>query len=254
VQLGREPELADEMAIARVDEAQRRVHAVEIELAAAVVGMRFDAAIGDGEGLAVGEQDHLVRSDAIGLELADTPIAAGHVVDAEHAASGLEIVLGGIEQPAVRREHAMAEEVPPLDAGDGLRRRLSRRVEHHREGAGAAGEHHRAPCLGRVGHVMAAHRQLDIGDELAGLGEHARAILAGPLLRRGGEHQLGARQRLGRLRQQRGGKAGAGGLEECAALPHLSRRPVPRSRPTAPARRPGFRPACRASRWRRTSA
>jgi hypothetical protein len=63
--------------------------------------MRFDAAIGNGQGLSVRQQDDLVRTDAIGVKLTDPGIAALDVEDPDHPARLVEIVLGRIEQLAV---------------------------------------------------------------------------------------------------------------------------------------------------------
>ena len=65
----------------------------------------LDAAVGDRERLAVGQQDHLVRADAVGRELADALVAVGRVVDAEHAGARVVVVLRRIEQARDRAEN-----------------------------------------------------------------------------------------------------------------------------------------------------
>ncbi len=97
VQASIEPELADKMSVAPVDERHRRIHGLKVEFGAAIVGMRLDAPIGDHEGHAVGHQQHLVRTDPVGWKLPDTLIAVGCVIDADHALGGLEVAFGGIE-------------------------------------------------------------------------------------------------------------------------------------------------------------
>ena len=98
--------------LSAVDEDEGRLHGRDVELGAAEIRMRLDAAIGDRQRAAVAEQQHFVRVHAVGRELADAAKAARRVVDADHAGGVVEIVLGGVEQRAVGREHAMAEEMP----------------------------------------------------------------------------------------------------------------------------------------------
>ena len=64
--------LFDQVAGQAVDEHEGRLHGRKVELGAAEIRMRFDAAIGDGERSAVAEQKQFVRPDAMGRELADT--------------------------------------------------------------------------------------------------------------------------------------------------------------------------------------
>ena len=113
--------LADEPPGRAVDEGERGLHARQVQLLAPGLDVRLDPAVGDGQRLAVGEQDRLVRTDAIGRELADALVAAGGVVDADEAGARLVVVLRGVEQPAVARERAVAVEVP-----------VGRRREQHR--------------------------------------------------------------------------------------------------------------------------
>jgi len=63
-----------------------------------------------------------VRTDAIGGELADLPVAVLGVANADHAAPGLEVVLAGEQMAAVRRESAVAVEVTPRGGVDGAER------------------------------------------------------------------------------------------------------------------------------------
>ena len=96
-----------------------------------IIRMGLDAAIGDRQRPAVAQQQKLVRADAIGREFADAAEFRPRVVDADHAGGVVEVVLGGVEQRAVGREHAMAEEMPAGDAGDG-QRRVARRCDRRR--------------------------------------------------------------------------------------------------------------------------
>ena len=54
-----------------VDQHEGRLHGRKVELGAAEIRMRLDAAIGDGERSPVAEQQQLVRPDAMGREFAD---------------------------------------------------------------------------------------------------------------------------------------------------------------------------------------
>ena len=71
--------------------------------------------------------------------------AVCRVVDADHAGGVVEIVLGGVEQRAIGREHAVAEEMPAGDARRWSRgARVPGVVEDDGEGAGLAREDDRA--------------------------------------------------------------------------------------------------------------
>ncbi len=118
--------LLDQRARCRVDQRQRRLHAGEVELGAAEIRMRLDAAIGNDQHAPVVGDRHVVRADAVGLELADAGKAVGRVIEADHAAVGVEVVLAGIEEPAIRREGAVAIEVAALGGGDDDRVRFCR--------------------------------------------------------------------------------------------------------------------------------
>ena len=65
----------DEVAGRCIDEGERGLHRVEVELGAAKVGMGLDAAIGDRERPAIGHQQDFVRTDAVGREFADARVA-----------------------------------------------------------------------------------------------------------------------------------------------------------------------------------
>ena len=210
--------LLDQPAGLAVDEDQRRLHGRQIELGAAEIGMRLDAAIGDRECASVRHQQQLVRVHAVGRELADAAKAVGGVVDADHARGGLEVVLGRVEQLAVGREHSVAEEMPSLDARDGQRRLVGRMVEDDGEGAWPAGEDHGRPVHGVEGDVMAALGQVDREQHLAGLGEQRHAIGAVATLERGGEDGIGLLDRGAGRRRQGRGEAGARGLQEMPSV------------------------------------
>ena len=46
----------------------------QVEFYARQVRLRRDAAVGDDEGIAVGEKSDLVRANAVGRQLADAPV------------------------------------------------------------------------------------------------------------------------------------------------------------------------------------
>ena len=150
-----------------VDEDQRRLHRRDVELGAAEIRMRLDAAIGDGQRLAVRAKQQFVRADAMGRELADAAEPVRRVVDADHAGGIVEVVLGRIEQRAVRRKHAVAVEMPALDAGDRDRLCLAGMVEDHGKRARLTREHHRAARYRIEGDVVAAFRQVERMDKPA---------------------------------------------------------------------------------------
>jgi hypothetical protein len=176
----------DERAGRGVDERERRLHMVEVELGAAEIRMGLDAAIGGDQQAAVVADGEIVRADAVGGIFADAAIAVAGIVEADHAAVGAEIVLAGIEQFSIRREAAMAEEVPLLGSGDRHRLRLAAAVDHQREGAGAPGEGDEMIGCGRKGHAVAAGGQGRAVDDRAVFGKHrdAEAAVADPGSRR----------------------------------------------------------------------
>ena len=159
-----------------------------------------------------------MRTHAVGREFADAAEFRARVIDADDAGGIVEIVLGGVEQRAVGREHAVAEEMPAGDAGDGQRRVTAGVVEDHGEGAGLPGEDHRALRHRIEGDVVAAIGQVDRMQHLAGLGQDGRAIAAVALDEGGGEDGVrGKRLRPGRRRHRRH-EAYACGPEEIAAI------------------------------------
>ena len=104
--------LLDKIAGGKIDIDERGLHVGKVQLVGAGVGVGFDAAIGDHHGAAVGEQRHVMRFHAARRELADLAIAGGRVAHADDALRVLIVVLGGVEQLAVGRVDAMAEEMP----------------------------------------------------------------------------------------------------------------------------------------------
>ena len=181
VQLRRQLVLLDQLAADAVEEDEGRLHGRDVELGAAEIRMRLDAAIGDRQRAAVAEQQHLVRVHAVGRELADAAEAVGRVVDADHAGGVVEVVLGRVEQRAVGREHAVAEEMPARRAGDG--ERLAAAPVWSKTTAkvpGPAREHDGAAGDRIEGDVVAAIGQRRGEQQLAVLGQHRDAI--GPSL------------------------------------------------------------------------
>ena len=94
-----EPPFLQQCAGAPVDKAKGGRHGRQVEFYARQVRPRGDAAVGDDEGFAVGEQRDFVRADAVGLQLADAPVVVRRVVDADDAAFPVEIVS---ELPRIR--------------------------------------------------------------------------------------------------------------------------------------------------------
>ena len=162
--------LFDQVAGDAVDQRIGRLHRRDVELGATEVGMRFDAAIGDGECAAVAKQKQFMRPHAVGGELADTVEFRPRVINANDARGVIKIVLGRIEQGAVGREHTMAEEMPAGDAGDGRWLLATGMVEDHRESAGLAGEDDRAFRHRVESNVMATVGQIERVQYIAGLG------------------------------------------------------------------------------------
>ena len=141
--------------------------------------MGRDAAVGDNQGLAVGEQRDLVRADAVGGKFAHARIAARRVVDADDASLPLEIVLGGVEQPPARAEHSVAVEVAPVrrfhPAGDGA----PLEIDDQRDAAGPPRKMYGSTSIGAYGEGMAPPRQWQIEERGAVLSKAADPIAAG---------------------------------------------------------------------------
>ena len=184
-----------ECACRRLDQRQRRFHVVEIELGAAEVRMRLDPAIGDDQRPSIVRHRHVVGADAVAVELADAAIAIGRLIEADHPAVGLEIVLARIEQPAVRREAAMAEEVPVRAGVDDGRFRSASGVEEQGERSRAPREGRRMTCRRAMGHPVAARRQPDALDDRAVFGKRRKAKAAVAGHEAGGEHRIAPLQR-----------------------------------------------------------
>ena len=153
--------LLDQVAGQPVDEDQRGLHGRQVELGAAEIGMRLDAAIADRQRAAVRQEEQFVGADAMGRELAHALKAVRGVVDADHARGGVEIVLGRVEQRAVGRKGAVAEKMAPGQALDGLGLASPGVVEDDGKGAGLTGKDDRAAADGIEGDVVSALRQLD---------------------------------------------------------------------------------------------
>ena len=146
------------------------LHGVNVELLASCTArfdVGLDAAVGDGERLAVGEQDHLVRADAERLQLADALVALRGVIDAEEAVARLVVVLGRVEQAPVGREHAVAVEVAVRRRREQHRLAPAPHIEGERERAGAAREHHRLAACGVERDVVAAVPQRQLAHDRA---------------------------------------------------------------------------------------
>jgi hypothetical protein len=141
--------------------------------------MSLDAAIGDDQQLAIVGDGHVVGADAARVELCDAAEFVSRVVDADHAAIAVEIVLAGIKPRPVRREMAVPVEMPAFRGGDHHRFRLPRRIEHHGKRAGTAGEGDGAAGGGAIGHAVGAGRKGDAVDDLAAFrngGDAERAV------------------------------------------------------------------------------
>ena len=218
--------LFEKLARQPVDEGEGRSHRGQVELGAAEIGMGLDAAIGDGKRAAVAGEQKFVGADAMGGELMDAAEPVARVVDADHAGGVVEIVLRGVEQRAIGREHSMAEEMAALDADNGMRRSAASMVEDHREGARLAREDDGAPRDGVERHVMAAIGKVEGEDELAFFRQDGNAETPVSPLEGSGEDRLGTLQGPGAARQQRGGQPRAGGADESATVDQRRHRSI----------------------------
>ncbi len=179
VQSGRQPERVPQTPARQIEIGERGLHGVEVQYGAVVIRMRSDAAVGDRKGGAVRHQHELVRTDALGGELADLPVAVLGVADADHAAPGLEVVLAGEQVPAVRREDAVAVEVAARAGVDAAKGFPAVEVDHHREGARAAGEDDAMRGRRAKRRAMAAAGQRDVEHDAAVGGEPGREVALG---------------------------------------------------------------------------
>jgi hypothetical protein len=167
VQLRSQPESILQPPAREVEVGERGLHGVEVEHGAVVVRMGADAAVGGDQRRAVGHQRDLVRTDAVGGELADLAVAVVGVANADHAAAGREIVLAGQQMAAVGRERAVAVEVAPPGGVDAAQSLPLLEVDHHREGTRTAGEDHALRRVRAKRGAVAAAGQRDIEGQAA---------------------------------------------------------------------------------------
>ncbi len=192
----------------RVDEGERRHHLVEIELLAPRLDVGLDAAVGDGEGLAVRQQDHLVRTDAVGRQLADAPVAGGRVVDADQPLARIGIVLGRIEQATIAGEHAVTVEVAVRRRREQLGLAPAVDIEGERERARTAGKDDGLAAGAVVGDVVAALFQRVFAQDGAVEREDDDGI--GAVGAPAGGDEIARLHRIVRVRLEHAGKAARG--------------------------------------------
>jgi hypothetical protein len=242
VQVGRQFVSLDEVARHAIDENERRLHGGEVQFGAAEIRMRFNAAIGDRQRASVGKQQQFVRPDAVGGKFAEPEKSVLRVIDADHAGGIVEIVLRGVEQTAVGRDSAMAEEVPAGRAGDGPGLAPAGVVEHDGKGSGLAREHHGSPRDRIAGDVMPAVGQVDPVQQLSRFRQYGRAVAAITAAVGGGEDGVGPLGFGARPARQRCEETGPRGLQEIPAVDerraHFNLRPARRSRRSGRARPP----------------
>ena len=101
---------------------------------------------------------HVMRADAATVPFADAGIAC-RLPQPDPPQGPLGHHFRGHQHPAVRGEHAMAVELPPLGRGQPGLHRAGDAVDDQREGAGAAGEGHGLGPGGMGGGGMAAGGQ-----------------------------------------------------------------------------------------------
>jgi hypothetical protein len=241
-ELVRHDMLFDQRTARRIGDHQGGFHAIEVELGAAEIRMGLDPAIGDDQQAAVVADRHVVRADAMGFELADPAETIRGVIDADHAAIGVEIVFAGIEQPAVRRKVPVAEEVPVGRRGDHDRFAASACVEDDRKGTGTSGEGDREACRRAVAEAVNAVRQIDPVDEGAVLGDQADTESSVRRAEAGGKDRIAALEREERTRRKRGEEQSPRRLDEGSPVdqrrsPHLSLRRRRRNRRQGRSRR-----------------
>ena len=165
----------DQLAGGRVEEDDRGLHAGEVQDLASVIGMRVHAAIRHDQRATVRHQVQVVRPDAVRVPLADPGKAVARVVEAQHAARVLVVVLGRDQEAAVGAEDAVAVEMPPLGRGEDMGAVAGRR-DRQREGAGAPGEGDDPASVGAGGDVMAAAGQGQVVQDLAVAGQKGDAV------------------------------------------------------------------------------
>ena len=261
----------------RVEIGEVRAHRREVELGPPRGRVGLDAAVRDREAAPVRHQPHLVRAGAAGRHLADPPVAVVGVPDAEPAGALGDRVLGGEEQAAVRREGAVAVEVPVRRASaaappprPSAQSMTSAKVPGRRAKATASG---RAGCAaaawprsgsGRRKHSTPVAGQPDQAE--AAVGQPGRREVVGRAGRGPAElrHQAGAADPGGAAQEGPAGRAGHGQSPsiELKPLRHADRRADmlgdlvlhaggPRSAAPRPGTGPGSSPPPRRSARRR---
>ena len=226
VEVLRQKLLVDECAAPPVDEDDRRLHGRQVEHLPAIVRVGLDAAIGDDDGLAIGHQQRLVGVHAMGVELADAGIAGLNVIDRDETPGRIVVVLGGVHQPPVRREEAVAEIVPAFRRGQRLDGFAGGRVEDDGEGARAPGEDDGTTGDLVEGDVVAAIGQGYRRDDLATICEDGAAEAAVGPQAGGAEERLGPIEGRRAARRQAGGEGGTSTDQEAAAVDEGAARDV----------------------------
>ena len=124
-------------------------------------------------------------------------IAGGDVVDPEHAALALPVVLGGVEQATVGGEETVAVEVPVRRRGEGRHLPPAGEIDHQREPSRPAGEDDRGGAVRRDGDVMGARVELLGEQHVAGMIEDGDRERIGAVHARGdeGRRAIGAGER-----------------------------------------------------------
>ena len=91
-----------------------------------------------------------MRTNAAGFEFADAGIAAACIINPYDFVTILDVVFAGIEQAPIRREHAMAEEMPVRACRDYQRFGGTDRIDSHRPCAGATCEYDELARMGSL--------------------------------------------------------------------------------------------------------
>src|SRR5581483_12010356 len=218
MQLVRKPLLLEEVSRLDIDIDERRLHIGNVELALAV-GTGADAAIGDHQRAAVGEELNIVRLHAVRGELADLPVAVGRIAHTDDAAPARVVVLGRVKQPAVSGEGAVAEEMAVWLRGEPDGRTGVER-DRHAEASWPSCEGHPFAAVRLERDIVAAAGKLDRADIAALQIEQSRGIGAAIVPACGSEAlRLEGGGGLSRQRQ-RGGAPGEGDQKRAAVDLH----------------------------------
>ena len=159
------------MPLAQIAGLEIEKHEGSLEIArvqdpppAAEIRMFAMTAIGHHQAALLRNEGEVVRAKAMGRPFPDAMKAGSDIVDPDHPAGIVEIILGCVEQRAIRREDAVAVEMPVLRRMEDPVRLSAINRQADGEGTRPTGEHDGDAVHRAKGEVMAAPGEDDLAE------------------------------------------------------------------------------------------